>query len=153
MASALDVAAYIVRVRGSMTAMKLQKLVYYSQAWHLVWEERRLFPEVIEAWANGPVVRELYNRHRGALRVENPDVFGDPNALERSEHETVDAVLAAYGDKPAHWLSELTHREDPWRFARERAGLRDRERGNAEIELSDMLEYYDGLTSDSAEEL
>jgi uncharacterized phage-associated protein len=118
-----------------------------------VWEERRLFPEVIEAWANGPVVRELYNRHRGTLRVENSAIFGDPELLELNERETVDAVLAAYGDKAAHWLSELTHQEDPWRLARERGGLRDRERGNAEIELGDMFEYYDGLTSDSAEEL
>ena len=153
MASALDVAAYIMRTRGPMTAMKLQKLLYYSQAWHLVWEERRLFPEVIEAWANGPVVRELYNRHRGTLRVESSAIVGDPELLEQNERETVDAVLAAYGDKAAHWLSELTHQEDPWRLARERGGLRDRERGNAVIELGDMFEYYDGLTSDSGEEL
>lgn len=42
MAGAIDVAAYILAQRGPMTAMKLQKLVYYSQAWHLVWEEEPL---------------------------------------------------------------------------------------------------------------
>ncbi|WP_307850044.1 MULTISPECIES: type II toxin-antitoxin system antitoxin SocA domain-containing protein [unclassified Saccharopolyspora] len=42
-----------------MTAMKLQKLVYYSQAWHLVWDERPLFDEPVQAWANGPVVPDL----------------------------------------------------------------------------------------------
>jgi len=52
-----------------MTAMKLQKLAYYSQAWSLVWDEKALFPEKIEAWANGPVVRALYDRHRGMFKV------------------------------------------------------------------------------------
>jgi len=65
MASAHDVARYILERAGQMSAMKLQKLVYYSQAWHLVWRSRPLFPETVEAWAKGPVVRELYNVHRG----------------------------------------------------------------------------------------
>lgn len=69
MASAHDVAAYILKRMGQMTAMKLQKLVYYSQAWSLVWDEAPLFNERIEAWANGPVVRELYEAHRGQFQV------------------------------------------------------------------------------------
>ena len=60
MVSAHDVAAYILEEHGPLSAMKLQKLVYYSQAWSLVWDDRQLFREAVEAWANGPVVRELY---------------------------------------------------------------------------------------------
>ena len=41
-----DVASAILNRLGEMTAMKLQKLVYYSQAWHLVWEEKPLFVDV-----------------------------------------------------------------------------------------------------------
>ena len=37
MASVYDVAAYILEKQGAMTTWKLQKLVYYSQAWSLVW--------------------------------------------------------------------------------------------------------------------
>ena len=59
MASVFDVAAYILERQGPMTTWKLQKLVYYSQAWSLVWDDDVLFPEEIEACANGPVVREL----------------------------------------------------------------------------------------------
>jgi len=51
MATAHDVAAYILDKCGSMSAMKLQKLVYYSQAWHLVWDDAPLFEERVEAWA------------------------------------------------------------------------------------------------------
>ena len=43
MASVFDVAAYILHRAGTMTAMKLQKLVFYSQAWSLVWDEKPLF--------------------------------------------------------------------------------------------------------------
>lgn len=153
MAHVLDVAAYILDKHGPMTAMKLQKLVYYCQAWHLVWAERPMYDNEIEAWANGPVVRDLYRLHRGRFELDGPGAIpsGDPARLDTHELYTIDAILDAYGDKTAHWLSELTHAEDPWRNARQRAGLSERDRGNATIDLSDMFEYYDGLTSSNAD--
>lgn len=154
MADVRDVAAYILSRRGPMTAMKLQKLVYYSQAWHLVWEEEPLFAERIEAWANGPVVRELYREHRQRWELQAGEKLGgDPSRLTDSESETIDIVLDSYGDKAAHWLSELTHREAPWRGARKDAGLDDGQRGEAEITQASMYEYYDSLTSEAAEEV
>jgi uncharacterized phage-associated protein len=148
MATVFDVAAYILSRSGPMVAMKLQKLCYYSHAWHLVWEERPLFNERIEAWANGPVVRELYREHRLQWEIDRDETFGgDPARLEPGERETIDSVLDFYGSKSAHWLSELTHREEPWRAARRRDSLADGERGTAQIFNADMLEYYDGLTS------
>jgi uncharacterized phage-associated protein len=142
MASAHDVAAYILDKAGTMSAMKLQKLVYYSQAWSLVWDERPLFPERIKAWANGPVIRELYDQHRGQFTVDRWPT-GDPSALSPEQRETVDAVLGFYGDKTAQWLSDLTHREDPWLHARK--DLADGERGDQEITLAAMGEYYSSL--------
>lgn len=142
MASALDVAAYILKKCGPMTAMKLQKLVYYAQAWSLVWDERPLFHERIEAWANGPVVRELYDRHRGLFMVYDLPA-GKPDDLDETAVETVDAVLDYYGDKPPQWLSDLTHAEAPWRDARR--GLPDGERGSVEIAHAAMAEYYGSL--------
>ena len=142
MANVHDVSVYILKHWGSMTAMKLQKLVYYSQAWGLVWDEEPLFPERIEAWANGPVVRELYDVHRGQFRVvSNP--FGDPDALTEDEIGTVNAVLKFYGKMPSQELSDLTHREAPWRDARR--GLQPGDRGNREITHESMAEYYSSL--------
>jgi uncharacterized phage-associated protein len=137
-----DVAAYILKRLGSMTTMKLQKLVYYAQAWSLVWDESPLFAETIEAWANGPVVRELYDRHRGRFRVSDWD--GNPNALSKAQKETVDAVLGYYGDKSSMWLSNLTHREDPWMNAR--VGVSSTQRSDREIPIDAMAEYYGSLT-------
>lgn len=142
MATAHDVAAYILENSGSMSAMKLQKLVYYSQAWHLVWEEEPLFREGVEAWANGPVVRELYDVHRGQFTVARwPE--GSPDALTDREKGSVDAILRHYGDKSAFWLSEATHREDPWRDARGDLGPSDR--SGREITQAAMAEYYGSL--------
>lgn len=147
MANVLDVAAYILAKAGPMVAMKLQKLCYYSHAWHLVWDEHPLFADRIEAWANGPVVRALYREHRLRWELGSDETFGgNPDNLTPAERETIDLVLDFYGQQSAHWLSELTHREDPWRNARARAGLADGERGEAQIFDADMHEYYDGLT-------
>jgi len=142
MANVHDVAAYILKRRGSMTAMKLQKLVYYSQAWGLVWDEVPLFPERIEAWANGPVVRELYDVYRGQFRV-TANENGNACSLDQEQTDTVDAVLDFYGKMPSQQLSDLTHREDPWRDARR--GLEPGERGNREITHESMAEYYSSL--------
>ena len=142
MATAFDVAAYILREKGTMTAMKLQKLVYYSQAWSLVWDEKPMFPERIEAWANGPVVPELYDWHRGVYSLSSCS-RGDANALTDQQRETLQAVLAAYGDQSSQWLSDLTHSEEPWRAARK--GLAPGQWGRREITLASMAEYYGAL--------
>lgn len=142
MASVLDVAAYILRRKGSMTAWKLQKLVYYSQAWSLVWDQRPLFPERIEAWANGPVCPDLYALHRGQFIVGNLAI-GNPDALQPDERETIDAVLEYYGDKHPQWLSDLTHAESPWRDAR--GDLPPGASCQREISHEAMAAYYESL--------
>lgn len=142
MANVHDVAAYILDQQGGMTAMKLQKLVYYAQAWALVWDEEPLFAEPIQAWANGPVVPELFFAHQGEFTVTR-EPRGDKSKLKRYERETVDAILKTYGGKGANWLSALTHREDPWANARK--GLSDGERGNHVISHGAMADYYGNL--------
>lgn len=142
MASVHDVAAYILRAHGPMSAMKLEKLAYYAQAWSLVWDERPLFPAKIEAWAAGPVVRELYRHHRKLFQVSEWPL-GHADNLSPTERDTVDAVLRFYGRLTAQQLSDLTHNEDPWVIARR--GLNPGERGEREITLASMHEYYSGL--------
>lgn len=137
-----DVAAYILKKQGEMSAMKLQKLVYYSQAWSLVWDEKPLFRAKIEAWANGPVVRALYDEHKGKFSVKEWPK-GDRGKVTGEVKKTIDSVLAFYGDKSGQWLSELTHKEHPWRDTRE--GLSDDARSDREITPAAMAEYYGSL--------
>lgn len=137
-----DVAAYILAKHGQMTAMKLQKLVYYSQAWSLVWDDRPLFHEQIEAWANGPVCPDLYAMHRGQY-VVNQLPQGNASALDDTAKETIDAILRDMGDMTAHQLSTQTHAEAPWIDARH--GMDHSERGNRLITHGSMADYYGNL--------
>ncbi len=117
MASAHDVAAYILERKGSMDTWKLQKLVYYSQAWHLVWENKPLFAARIEAWSNGPVVPELFREHKGKFKMDRWPKGSRMNLTE-GEKESIDVVLRSYGRRTGFALRELTHKERPWREAR-----------------------------------
>lgn len=143
MGSILDVANYILKKQGPMTAMKLQKLCYYCQAWSLVWDEKPLFHEEIKAWANGPVSPKLFDAHRGLFIVSEEQIIGNPDNLDKSSVETIDAVLSYYGNKTSQWLSELTHSENPWKDAR--CGLAPGERGDNIISHAAMQEYYESL--------
>ena len=121
-----------------MSTWKLQKLVYYSQAWHLAWDQEPLFEEPIEAWANGPVASVLYSKHRGRFNVgEWP--WGDPSKLTENERGTIDAVLAGCGDMSGRQLSILTHSEDPWKDARE--GLAPTQRSSRDISRERMYDF------------
>lgn len=146
-ASVLDVAEYLLRKLGPMSAMKLEKLVYYCQAWSLVWDDRPLFREHIEAWTNGPVAPTLFQRHRGQFVVRAGDVGGNQDHLDAVGRETVDAVIAYYGHMNAQQLSDLTHGEAPWRETRK--GMAADERGANEITLESMSEYYSSLPPDA----
>ncbi|MFQ5954495.1 MAG: Panacea domain-containing protein, partial [Kiloniellales bacterium] len=142
-----DVAKYVLRIlkrRGEtpVTTWKLQKLVYYAQAWSLVWDDEPIFQNRIEAWAGGPVVPDLYQQHRGRFKIADI-AGGDWRNLTEDERETVDVVVNHYGQKSAQYLSELTHQERPWREARR--GLRPGKRGTREITQDLLADYYGGL--------
>lgn len=146
-----DVAAYILDKHGAMSAMKLQKLCYYAQAWSLAWDQAELFPEDFQAWANGPVSRELYSKHAGQYTVTSWP-WGDPQQLQGDEIATVEAVLHAYGKLTAQQLSDLTHRERPWQHTR--GNLPDTERSTRVIAKGTMQDFYASLISrDDAEDV
>lgn len=134
--------------QNTVTTMKLQKLVYYCQAWSLAWDDKPLFDEDFEAWANGPVNRKLYFKHRGKFVVSRDDFLTDvdtSDVFSDDEVETMDAVLGFYGDKSPHWLSELTHKEAPWQEARK--GYADGAPSQEVITKDSMQVFYGGLAS------
>ena len=147
MASVFDTAKYILGLHADakmlpITTWKLQKLVYYGQAWSLVWDDRPLFDEPIEAWANGPVCPALYQAHKGMFTIDSM-AQGRVGNLQAASRETLDIVFKKYGAKTAQYLSQLTHQERPWIEARK--GLNAGDRGQRIITLDSMAEYYGGL--------
>jgi len=144
MANVFDVAKYILKKHGPTSTVKLQKLVYYSQAWSLVWDEKPIFKDKIQAWANGPVIPNLFRAHKGKFIVNTKDFSqGKLKKLNQDEKETINSVLDYYGDKTAQWLVDLTHLEDPWKDAR--IGCNPGERCSNKIRLGSLMEYYSGL--------
>lgn len=144
MASVFDVARYVLNHTGSMTTMKLQKLVYYCQAWSLAWDGVPLFEEEFQAWANGPVCPELFATHKGRFWLD-PGFYDEDGtaSFTQPQLDTMNAVLEGYADKEPQWLSELTHKERPWRETRR--GVMPGEPCDSVIPKELMQEYYGGL--------
>ena len=146
-----DVARYILDQFGQMTTMKLQKLCYYTQAWHLASFQRPLFRADFAAWDNGPVARELYDLHRGKYSVTAQEVPGR-DVLSSNTKEFIDSIVGSYIKFSGDELSSITHMEDPWKGAMEdsqKSGF-----ANALISKSSMQKFYaslDGSNSQSIE--
>ena len=144
MATVFDVAKYILDNYGSMSAMKLQKLIYYSQAMSLVWDDVPLFENDFEAWSKGPVCPELYETHKGKFMLDDSKFLDeyapDISHLNSEQIETIDVVVSSLIDYPPYRLSDMTHQEKPYQMAR--GNLPSGARCRNIITKESMLEYY-----------
>lgn len=146
-----DVADYIIwkSVDDSsppLNLLKLQKLAYYAQAWHLAINGRPIAPGArFEAWVHGPVSRDLYNRFTSSMLYElvtmsNVTPGFDPTKLDANEREFLDAIMDEYGKFSGSQLEELTHREEPWKRAR--GALGPTEACKVQLDENLMRDYY-----------
>jgi uncharacterized phage-associated protein len=145
MRRSLDIALYFLnrvdREAGdTISALKLQKLVYYAQVWSMVLRNQPLFPEAIEAWKRGPVVRPVWERYQDYRAAAIPQPEEPLPDFDSSEIEVLETVWHRYGELSAHQLSELTHAEPPWQIARQ--GLDSSERSSNPLSLEDMKTYH-----------
>jgi uncharacterized phage-associated protein len=130
----------------SLNVLKLQKLLYYSQAWHLALHGDRLFDGRFQAWVHGPVSRQIYDRFAVSKslhsEVSESDVAPDFDMGQISnEHRShLDDVLGAYAKYRGSQLEEMTHDESPWVEARK--GYRPSERCEREMSEETMRRYY-----------
>ena len=125
MAVALDIAKFFLsnvdRENGDvMTHLKLQKLVYYAQAWSLVLRGHELFDGAIEAWVNGPVCPQVWSEYKmypDKTPIPRPDNFTE-KLLSKDELNLLNLITNTYGNFTASKLWKLSHTEYPWRDAR-----------------------------------
>ena len=106
--SAAAVAAEVRRRRKGTGKVKLHKLLYYVQGYHLAWEGRPAFVEEIEAWEMGPVVARLWRDERYRDHVATGE------SLPETVRNTVTNVLCRFGHMTGKELIDATHAEDPW---------------------------------------
>ncbi len=156
----LDIASFVllhcIKNEISISHLKLQKLLYYIQAWHLVYfSKNQIFDEVPEAWVNGPVYRSVYNKFKDfqmynrleykkdkldKLESEYKDSIDKLNVLSKNQIEFLNAVIGNYATMSHDKLVLLTHSEDPWNKARK--DCKPFEYSNNQISIDDMFEFY-----------
>jgi uncharacterized phage-associated protein len=123
--------------------MKLQKLLFYSQAWYLAMFGRPLFEEDFEAWPWGPVVRDIYSQTRNYGRapvtgkmqkITFPQVsrsilegrFEEPEVVDEELKKFLDAIWEVHKNYTGVQLSNATHAQgEPWSVMNETFGSLD----------------------------
>ena len=127
-----------------LTNKKLQKLIYYAQAWNLALTGEKLFDEPIEAWIHGPVVPDVYKEYKkyGHGRIDEEAEF-DSSKFTKKELKTLDEVWSTYGKFDGNYLEALAHSEGPWITARGDAEINDRL--TEEITPESMKAFYSEL--------
>lgn len=149
-----DVSDYFLAVANSMgdylSNLKLQKLVYYTQAWHLaMFDSDTLFDEDFQAWIHGPVLVKLYNDYktfgfRPIIREDLDEEKLTELELKFGDRKTfIDDIVKEYFPLSAYQLERLTHSEEPWLKARQ--GLQPDESSNVTIKREWMADYYSQL--------
>lgn len=159
-----DYARYVgitMLMRGfTISPLKLQKILYYEQAWHMVifGRNNQLFSCAPQAWVNGPVYPEIYYVYKDVvpgmcdhLKMENfINKAEEPQDKEKElvnkmkltddEISLTERVIMLYGSRTQNQLILLTHSEKPWSEKRE--GLKPYDYSSCEISLDTMHDYY-----------
>ena len=125
MAKVSDVANYFLSkvdedAGDLISNLKLQKLLYYAQGYHLALFDKPLFSDNIEAWTHGPVVPFIYRKYRDnkgeGLRASQPF---DSKSLTKDVRDLLDEVYKVYGQFSAWKLRNMTHDEAPWKSTKQ----------------------------------
>jgi uncharacterized phage-associated protein len=139
-AHSLNVAKFIIqKAKSPVSNLKLQKLLYYVQGWHLGIYGEPVFSQPIQAWIHGPVVPYVFGKFKEYKWISIPP---DPTTVVLTQNlEThVVKVLNAYQHLTAAQLEAISHKEAPWLEARK--GLAPTQPSTAEITHASMKRYF-----------
>lgn len=129
---------------ASLINLKLQKLLYYIQAWSYGINKRPFFKGDFEAWIHGPVNREIYNRFNPTKylysEINIDDCIKQDITLASEDSEFVNFILENYLKYSAAELERLSHNEMPW--IKTRGDLNVYDRCDRIISPELMIEYY-----------
>ena len=138
-----------------ISPLKLQKVLYYIQAWHIAkFSKETLFDELPQAWVNGPVYRSVYNKYRDSffrsedikydLKGKNAESLLEKKIeslkLDKEQLSVINSVLKFYAPQEEGTLVLKTHTDKPWNRARK--GLEPFERSTNIIEIDWMFDFY-----------
>lgn len=136
-----DVANYIIEYcddqNYSLTNLRLQKLMYFVQAFAYSKIGRYAISDDFEAWAYGPVIPDLYREysHNGSAQIKSDQIKEHYDAKVRYDKEkkgfhfnfinskridinlqkVVKEVIETFADKNDFYLVRLSHEIGPWK--------------------------------------
>lgn len=130
--------------KGDLSNKKLQKLLYYAQAWSLVLHPKKLLSDKFEAWIHGAAIPAVYRRYKdfGYSNISENYDESEFDTLSDTEKKLLDEVWQIYGKYDADYLELLNHSEYPWQNARK--SLSPFVSSNTEISEKDMKQFYGG---------
>ena len=153
----LDVCRYVINYsneRGyGISNLKLQKILYFIQAYFLITEDTCCFSDKIEAWNFGPVVPRAYREYKGFgagnippitsyLEKEGADdpwsarsVPFEESCIPLRDSDQINEVVDQFGGYSATELLSLTHSQKPWIDAYQPGR-------NREISINKIKEYF-----------
>jgi len=115
--TALDISSFF--IKNGVTPLKLQKLLYYSQLWFFVKNDKMLFNDRIQAWIYGPVVYDVWANFKFMKRSSiipvnrAVDLYLDDLTLNH-----LSDIWKSYGHLTGSDLVDLTHNDLPWKNSR-----------------------------------
>ncbi len=148
-ASVFEVAKWFLD-KEDISPKRLQKLVYYVQAWsYTLFDKPFIFegnqPAQFEAWQHGPVNRTLYHKYSGygwnKIHLQDERVTG----FSDMDLDLLESVWETYRDYSPNEIENLTHQEDPWIKARKRSNVVDGDSSDEIIDPNDMKNYYNSI--------
>lgn len=146
MANAHEVARYIVHffqeAGDPVTNLKLQKLLYYVQGWHLALRGGPAFSEPLQAWVHGPVQPAVYGAYKKYRWNPITEETVKPE-FDAEFKQFIGEVLEVYGTDSGYELERRTHTESPWIDAR--GGIPSDQDCSTVITLDAMTSYFKTL--------
>lgn len=127
-----------------ITPLKMQKLIYYAQGWHLAFFDTPLFREPLQAWVHGPVSPKIYSYYQEYKYNDIDLIEYDLNGVfDEEQMELIDSVYNIYGAFDAKVLEKMTHYDDPWKTVRE--GYEPNEHSQEVISEESIKNYFTAL--------
>ena len=122
--------------REGITNLKLQKILYFAQAYYLAKLGKPLFSDVIEAWEYGPVVSDVYHKYK---KHESNTILTetDGSNISVEDKENLKRIWDLFGGYSAARLVEMAHAHAPWKEAFQSK--------DKEISQKSISEYYKPL--------
>ena len=115
--------SYIFKKAEEVTPLALQKMLYFIQGIYMVLFGVELFSEECEAWAHGPVFKDVYEVFKSFKYNPIDDTRFSMlqnrfNELSDNEKKVIDLVVETFGMYSGKILEQITHGESPWMDAR-----------------------------------